>query len=331
MQRRWSLWIYAVILLGLVALPLLPFATNSTLTSLISLFILAALASSWNILAGFVGRISLGHAAFFGLGALTTRQLWLVYEWQIVPAWVAGGLVAAAAALILGVPALRLKGIYFSVGTLALAEALRLTVNNTLPRLSRLPGPELRSYDINPRYYFCLFVLVLTVAVIYWLRGSKWGLGMRTVREDEEAAESIGVNVFRHSLLAFVLSALLAGLVGGTFGFYHVGYYPSFTFGPEWTFEALLVTFIGGIGTLAGPLVGAVFFFFTGDLLSSNPDLLNIHLIVFGVLFILVVLILPGGIIEIAEHIRKRFSHIPNDDEFIRRNKDEQIESTISG
>ncbi len=305
-KRRYTALILIVIGIALAFLPASPVGSNDILTLLITLFIIAALASSWNILAGFVGRINLGHASFFGIGALVTRELWLGADWHPALAFIVGGATAALAALIVGAPALRLKGIYFSVGTLALAEAMRLTVGTILPRVSRLPGPELRSYELAPRYLIALGVLALIVAFVYWLRQSKLGLGMMAVREDEEAAKSVGVNIFFHSLIAFILSAFFAGLAGGAFAFYHVGYYPNFPFGPEWTFEALLVTFVGGIGTLVGPLVGAVFFVMISDLLSSNPDLLNVHLIVFGALFIAVVLALPGGIIEVVTRLRRR-------------------------
>jgi branched-chain amino acid transport system permease protein len=305
-MRSWrlQLWLYLIPTVGFALLPLTPWGTSDILNLGVSLFIIAGLASSWNILAGLVGRVNLGHVAFFGLGSLITRQLWLANEWPFVAAFGAGSLVAALAAILIGIPALRLKGIYFSVATLALSEALRLTVSTNLPRISRLPGPMLREYDIVPRYYLSFAVLVLIVVVIFWLRRSKLGLGMVAVREDAEAARSVGVNVLWHSLAAFVLSAFLAGLLGGTFAYFHLSYYPSFTFGPIWTFDALLVTFIGGIGTIAGPLIGAVFFVLLRDVLASS--LVNIHLIIFGLIFIVVVLILPGGIVQIADRWRWR-------------------------
>jgi branched-chain amino acid transport system permease protein len=299
-------WRMALILsmaAGLAYIPKMTYGSENNLILLISLFTVASLASSWNILAGFVGQVNLGHAVFFGLGSLVTRQLWLVEGKSFELAFLAGGGAAALAALVVGVPALRLKGIYFSVGTLALAEALRLTVGSEYPRISRLPGPALRSYEIEPRYYLSLGVMIAIVLVVYWLRRSGLGLGMRAIREDEEAARSIGINVFLHTLFAFVLSAFLAGLVGGTFAYFHVSYYHSLTFGPAWTFDALLVTFIGGIGTLTGPLIGAAFFVLVRDELASN--LVNIHLIIFGITFILVVLILPGGLVDLSTRISR--------------------------
>ena len=140
---NWKNGSLLVVLAGFVVLPFLPFGGKDNLTLLISLFLLASMASSWNILGGYVGHINLGHGAFFGIGSLVTRALWLEYELPILIALIAGALVAAVAALIVGAPALRLRGTYFAIGTLALAEAMRLTVGNVLPRVSRLPGPAL--------------------------------------------------------------------------------------------------------------------------------------------------------------------------------------------
>lgn len=302
---NWKNALAVILVVGFVALPQLPFGGKDTLTLMISLFTLASMAASWNIMGGYVGHINLGHGAFFGIGSLVTRTLWLEYELPMIVAFIAGGIAAAIGALIIGAPALRLRGTYFAIGTLALAEAMRLTVGNLLPRVSRLPGSALRTYDIVPRYYLALAVLVLITAVLIWLSRSKLGLGMMAVREDEEAARSIGVNVFFHSMLAFVLSAFLAGLAGGAFAYFHVGYYPNYTFGPLWTFDAVTITFIGGVGTVAGPLIGAVFFVLVRDILAAN--LVNIHLIIFGIVFIVVVLALPGGLIELGERLRQRF------------------------
>jgi branched-chain amino acid transport system permease protein len=294
-KRRWLLPAGLVVLLVLI--PFLPLGSADVLTILITMFIAAALASSWNILAGFAGQISLGHAAFFGLGALVTRQLWLSGV-PFVVSFIAGGAAAAAVALIIGVPVLRLKGVYFAIGTLALAEALELTIANVLPRVSRLTGPALHGYELPTRYFLAFAVLIVIVGLAYWLSRSKLGLGMMAVREDEAAARSIGINVFLHRLTAFVLSAALAGFTGAAFAYYFASYYPSYPFSPAWTFDALLIAFVGGIGSIAGPLVGAAFFVLIQNVLAVN--LANVHLIIFGVIFIVVVLALPGGIIEVS-------------------------------
>jgi branched-chain amino acid transport system permease protein len=270
---------------------------------LTQLCLVAALASSWNILGGFAGQVNLGHAAFFGLGALTTRLLWLE-GLPLALSVVAGGLVATVFALIIGAPALRLRGIYFAIGTLALAEALHLTIANLLPGVSALPGPKLAGYQLWTRYYLTLALLLLTVAVAYWLTRSRLGLGMMAVREDDEAARSIGIHAFRHKMSALVISAFLAGLTGSAFAYFHPSYYYQFAFIPLWTFDAVLVTFVGGIGTIFGPLLGALFFVLVRDVLATN--LTNFHQIIFGVLFIVVVLVFPGGLMELWHRAIRR-------------------------
>jgi len=289
----------------IAVLLILPLVTDNdkTLTITILTFIIAALASSWNIIGGFAGQVSLGHAAFFGIGSLITRQL-LLQDVSLVVSLPASGSVAALAAIIIGFPGLRLKGIYFSIGTLALAEAIRITINNLLPGISALPASALRDYSLVPRYYLAFGILLLTVAVSFWLTRAKLGLGMMSVREDEDAARAIGVNVFLYKLIAFTLSAVLASLAGASFAYFHVSYYPSLPFSPEWTFDSLIVTFVGGVGTLAGPLLGAIFFVLIRDVLAAN--LVGIHLLIFGVLFVVVVLLLPGGMIEAWDWFRAR-------------------------
>jgi branched-chain amino acid transport system permease protein len=303
-MTKWIAGLVLLIVVVLAIVPSLPFGTDSNLTLLISVFIVAGLATSWNIVAGFAGQINLGHAAFFGLGSLTMRQLWLS-DVPFVLSFIAAGLAAAGAALFIGVPALRLKGIYFSIGTLALAQALELTVATTMPRISRLTAPMLREYELAPRYYLALVVVIAIVAASYWLSRSKLGMGMMAAREDEAAARSIGINVMLHRLIAFVLSAAFAGFTGAVFAYYQVSYYHSYAFTPLWTFDALLVTFIGGIGTLIGPLVGAAFYVVSRDFLAGV--LVNVHLAVFGIIFVFIVLALPGGIIELSSFIRRRF------------------------
>ncbi len=267
----------------------------STLTYGFLILLYAALAQSWNLLSGFGGQVNLGHAAFFGLGALVTRFLWL--KGQPLPlALAAGTATAAAAGLIVGAPSLRLHGPYFAVGTLAIAEILRITTGNLLPEVSSLPAPSLAGYNLVPRYYLALALAALVTLVAWTLTRSKFGYGLAAVREDEEVAEAIGVHAFRHKLAAFVLSSAFAGAAGGAFGYYHLSFYPQLAFNPVWTFDALLITFLGGVGTVWGPPLGAAFFLLLREVLALR--LVEIHLLIFGLLFILIVLAFPGGCVE---------------------------------
>jgi branched-chain amino acid transport system permease protein len=303
--NRKRLILLPLLVLILVLLASLPLVTDkdSTVNLAVLVLLYISLASSWNILGGYAGQTNLGHAAFFGLGTLAARHLWLSAGWPLLPSLLAGGLVAVALALLIGMPAFKLRGVYFAIGTLALAQILHVTVGNEFPTITALPVQYLVSYELVPRYYLFLALALLTVGTAYLLVNSRLGLGMMAVREEEEAAESLGVSALRHKLLALVVSAFLAGLAGGAFAYYHVSYYPQFPFGPIWTFDAVMMTYIGGTGTLVGPIIGAVFYVVVKEQLALK--LVELHLIVFGVLFILVVLFLPGGFVEAWEKIRR--------------------------
>jgi len=290
-----------LLIMTLVALPQV-IKSDSTINLAVYVLLYVSLASSWNILGGFSGQTNLGHAAFFGAGALATRFLWLS-GWNLFPSLLAGGLLAVALALLVGIPAFRLRGVYFAIGTLALSQILYITVGNTFSMISSIPAQDLAVYLLAPRYYLFLGVALLTTEAGYVLVNSRLGLGIMAIREEEDAAESLGVSALKHKLLALSVSAFFAGLTGGAFAFYHVGYYPQLTFGPEWTFDAMMMAYIGGVGTIVGPIIGAVFFVILREFLALN--LAEMHLIVFGTLFILVVLFLPGGFVGVWEKTRK--------------------------
>jgi branched-chain amino acid transport system permease protein len=286
------------------------FTTRSDLLNLgVQIFLAVVLAQSWNLLGGYTGQINLGHAAFLGLGALVTRFLW-VGGAPLIWSLMAGAAVATAFACLIGLAAFRLRGAYFAIGTLGLAEISRITVGNLLPEISTIRASELASYNILPRYYLTLALAIGCVGVVALLVPCRIGLGIRAVREDEAAAEATGVGALAHKLLALAISTALAGLAGGAFAYYHVSYYPQHTFSPAWTFDAVLMSYIGGIGTVHGPVLGAFFYVVLKELLALRW--VEFHLIIFGVLFILVVLFFPGGLVE-AWHRTSRL--------FVRRSR----------
>lgn len=292
------------IALLIILLASLPFITDkdSLINLVILIFLYVVLASSWNILGGYTGQTSLGHAAFFGIGSLVTRYLW-TGGFPYLGSLLVGAVVAVLFALLIGIPAFRLKGVYFAIGTLALGQILNITVGNVFPNISSLPVDDLAAYQLLPRYFLLFAITVITIIASYLLVNSRLGLGIMSVKEDEDAAESLGVSAIRHKLIALGLSAFFTGLAGGAFAYYHVSYYFNFPFSPVWSFDALTMVYIGGQGTVIGPVIGAVFFVLLRELLVLNLG--EYHLVVFGVLFILVVLFLPGGIVEAWEKIRK--------------------------
>jgi branched-chain amino acid transport system permease protein len=284
----------SLIALALILLPAFTPADN-VLNWLFLALLYGTLAQSWNLLGGFAGQVNLGHAAFFGLGSLVTRTLWL-NQYPLALALVAGTAVSTAMGVVIGAPSLRLRGPYFAIGTLAVAEILRITTASERPEISFLPSALLAGYNLVPRYYLALALVSAVTLVAWWLTRSRFGYGLAAVREDEVVAEAVGIHAFRHKLLAFVLSSLFAGMAGGLFAYYHVSYYLQFPFNPIWTFDALLITFLGGAGTVWGPLVGAGFFLLLRETLALR--LVELHLLIFGIIFVLVVLMFPGGFME---------------------------------
>jgi branched-chain amino acid transport system permease protein len=295
-ERRWA----AAILVALGLLVLLPLVSRreDVLNFVFLILLSVSLAQSWNIVAGYAGQVNLGHAAFFGLGALVARTLWIDGR-PILLAMLAGAAIATLFALLIGVAAFRLRGAYFAIGTLALGEISRATVSNLLPEISTLPARTIAGYRLTQRYYLALALATLSVMAVAALGGSRLGLGMRAIREDEAAAEASGVGALRLKLTALALSTGLAGLAGGLFAFYHISYYPSHPFGPQWTFDALLMTYIGGVGTLHGPVLGAVLYVVLKEYVALRW--VDFHLLIFGALFIAIVLLLPGGLVQAAE------------------------------
>jgi branched-chain amino acid transport system permease protein len=294
-------------LFAFVALALLPLLVrrDDVLNFLFLILLAITLAESWNIVAGYAGQVNLGHAAFFGLGALVARTLWFAGA-PILVAMGAGAAVATGFALLIGAAAFRLRGAYFAIGTLALGEILRTTVGNIFPEISTLPTASITAYRLSHRYYLALALATLSIAAVVGLATSRVGLGMRAIREDEEAAEASGVGALRLKLMALALSTGLTGLAGGLFAYYHISYYPSHPFGPHWTFDALLMTFIGGVGTVRGPILGAVLYVFLKEYLAVHW--VDFHLLIFGSLFIVIVLLLPGGLVQAVERARRLFA-----------------------
>jgi branched-chain amino acid transport system permease protein len=298
-RHRTAVGVGIAVVAALAVLPILV-PRDDLLNLLFLVFLYLTLGQSWNILGGYAGQVNLGHAAFFGLGSLVTRLGWLA-NWPLPLAILAGGVASVVGALVIGLPTFRLRGVYFSVGTLALAEVLRITIANTFPNVSALPVSQLAGYSLAPRYYLALALAAACVAATYLLARSRLGLGIVAVREDEDAAQATGVDALHHKIAALGLSSLFAGLAGSVFAYYHVSYYLYLPFSPVWTFDPLLIVFIGGVGTVLGPVVGAVFFVLLREFLAQV--LVEAHLIVFGILFILVVILLPGGLLEAARRV----------------------------
>ncbi len=299
------------IIVTLAAVPLLNPGTY-VLSFLFTMFMYGALAGSWNIIGGYAGYLSFGHAAFFGVGAYTTALLLFYFGWSpFLTMPLAGGMAALFAALV-GYPCLRLRGPYFSLVTLILGLAMYSLVLN-LPFTQGSTGlflPFLR-VDISTShiifYEVMLALLVLATVTLRQITRTKMGIGLAAIREDEDAAGTLGVNATRLKLQAFMLSAFLTGLVGGVYSYYKSYLDPSFVFATSISITIVLMALFGGRLTWYGPLVGAVVLSVINEILTTQAPPQTAR-IVFGALLIGVILFLPDGLMSI---VQQRLAALP--------------------
>jgi branched-chain amino acid transport system permease protein len=286
-----------VLLLALAPAGLSPFLVQF----LINLFMLAALAEGWNIIGGFTGYASFGNVAFFGIGAYTTGVLLTAAEWPFALALPAGGLLAMAFAGLIGMPILRLKGHYFAIATLGVAETMREIVYNLkiTGGGTGLTMPITRS--ALPFFYLMLGILVAVTCVNWWISASRFGYGLIAIREDEDAAAAMGINTALYKTAAFALSGLFAGLTGGVFAYWITFIDPEGVFRVIVTIQMIIMAVFGGMGTVVGPLLGALVLATVSEVLSTH--LVSLAELFNGIIVILVVLFMPKGL---ADVIRKR-------------------------
>lgn len=270
------------------------------------------LAYSWNLISGYTGYLSFGHVAFFGTGAYTVGILVTKTEIAWPVAVVAAGLLAAVVAIPLGWIMLRLRGPYFAIGMLAVAEAARLlaTVWKGLTR-GGLGIFVSTSYNVTVVYYSMLAVVVATMLLTWWVDNSRFGLRLLSIREDEVAAASLGINTTREKLTAFVLSAFFPGAIGGLYAWY-IGYIdPGSVFAITFSTNMILMTLLGGAGTFLGPLIGgAVFASVLESLWARFPE---IHIMLSGIAIMVIVLFIPDGVVSLLRRLglvaeRRKFS-----------------------
>jgi len=308
MAAHWKMLSASLVILALlIVLPLIMDLGSNVMNIMVTLFIYIILSQSWNLIGGYAGQVSLGIVAFFGVSTIVTHFLWKAGV-PIYLAISAGSLSAIVLAALIGLPTLRLRGMYFAVGTLALAQAAQTIVANIFTRSVSMPGSFSASYSLTPRYYLGLLLVVIAMTVVYCVTRSRIGLAMVAIRDDEQAAQVTGVNVFKYKVIALLISAILAGLAGGLYAYVRLSFWQiSIVFSPSWTFDALLAVVIGGAGTLGGPVIGSIFLVVLSEIFANTLG--QAHLIIFGFLFILVVLFLPQGLMGGVDLVRAHMYH----------------------
>jgi branched-chain amino acid transport system permease protein len=302
--------------LALIALTLplwLPSAYHLHVAIMAGIF--GVLALSLNLLLGYTGQLSLGHAAFFGIGAYTSALLTVTLEWSFWPALAAAIALAGAAGWLIGRLSLKLRGAYFVLVTISFAGVISLVSVNWIELtngplgLPGVPAPELGPWSLRTKtayYYLVLTAVALSYLVSRRLVGSRIGRAFVALRENEALAESIGIDVTHYLVLAAVVSAAMAGLGGSLYAHYTRFVSPEvFLF--SYTVTMVIMVVAGGKGTLAGPLVGAVLFTALPEALRAATSW-QWQMLAYGVLLVLLVVFMPRGIVP---HINASFSRTP--------------------
>ncbi len=287
-------------LLALVLLAAAPLtASNGMLNLLAEILLVFVMAQMWNLLAGYAGLMSLGHQAFVGVGAYSL--FWFANTFEI-PAYFAipvAAVASAAAAVLIAPLVFRLRDAYFAIGMWVFAEILRvLTANSDVLRSNMgMPLSVIRIMDRSwfaPVSYWCALALTAgTAAMMVWLMRSRLGLALRAVRDNDLAAASLGVDVWRARFIAFVLSATLCGTAGGTYFMTTLYVDPNSGFDVNWMVVMLFIVVIGGIGTLEGPAVGTAIYFATRELLPLEGSW---YMVLMGGVAVVTMLVAPRGI-----------------------------------
>ena len=306
---------FACLLVAILALGLPLVVRSATyLHILILLYFYAYLTTSWNLVGGFAGVLPLGHAAFVGIGAYTSTILYLQYGFSPWLGMIIGGILATIVGILIGLPTFKMRGAYFALATIAFAEGIRVMIENidklgpfiiNGPRGLQIPPLNLGLGNFmfaskEPYYYIILIMLVAVLLLTYSISRSKLGYYLNAGGEEPEAAMALGVNVARAKLIAMAMSSFLTALAGTFYAQFTLYIHPKSVISLDLSFEIAFIALIGGRGSIAGPVLGALLLRPVSDFsrIYFGDTLPGLHLIIFGVVLILVMLYQPRGLQE---------------------------------
>jgi branched-chain amino acid transport system permease protein len=294
---------------GILVLLVAPLLTSNPFFQHLMIMVLfwTLLGASWNLLGGFAGQVSFGHATFLGIGAYVTMLFYLSLGLSPFLGMLAGGVIGALFALPIGLICFRLRGPYFSLATLAVAEIVRLVALNweqltagpmgllitTLPRIS-IASMTVDWESKIPFYYLAVALALFAMGLTYVVSRSRLGAYLMAVREDMDSAEAAGIDTARTRVVALVLSAFVVGLAGGFYALYFRYVDPDAVFAISLSVEMVFIAVVGGLATTAGPIVGAVVLVGIGEIFRER--FAAGHLIFYGLFMMLVIRYLPEGI-----------------------------------
>jgi branched-chain amino acid transport system permease protein len=291
------------------------FAVNFGVMALFYAFI----GQSWNIAGGFAGQLSFGHVVFFGAGAYASTILQMRYgfsPWLGLPASALAGALVGWVIAFLSFRA-GLKGSYFALITLAFAEVLRIVANSVeitggglgmlIP--AKRSAANFQFADRTGFYFVILALTVASIAVAVWLKHSRFGAQLAAIRENEDAARALGIDVYAEKVKVMILSGAMCGLGGCFFAQYFLYIDPIIVFGVDKSVEMLLVSMIGGAGTVYGPLIGAVLLAGISDATRALTDVQGLSLVLYGTLLVIIIAFLPNGLIDLFQRWGRRRRH----------------------
>ncbi len=304
-------------LIGLLLLAFgLPLIVRSAtyLHILVLLYFYAYLTTSWNLVGGFAGVLPLGHSAFVGIGAYTSTVLFLQYGISPWIGMLVGGMIATCAGVLIGLPTFKMRGAYFALATIAFAEGFRVIIENVDyigpfningPRGLQIPPLDTGFVNFmfagkEPYYYIILVMLICVLLLTYFISRSKLGYYLNAGGEEPEAAMALGVNVSRAKLTAMAMSSFLTAMAGTFYAQFSLYIHPKSIISLDLSFEIAFIALIGGRGSIAGPILGALLLRPVGDFsrIYFGDTLPGMHLIIFGLVLILVMIFQPRGLQE---------------------------------
>lgn len=256
------------------------------------------LAIAFDVIAGYTGYLNFGHGAFFGMGAYTIAILMMKANWPFALALPAGGVVAGIAALIAGLPTLRLKGAYFAIATWALSRAIQQLA--LISEVTGGPDGMRLTAFLNPEFfYYMMLIVVGGTFILLWflLERAPFGLKLKAIREDELGAQALGLNPTKLKMQSFILSAVPTGILGGVYAYWITFIDPASTLGDMVSDQAVVMVVFGGMGTLIGPVIGALLIFtFKTIFWAYLSDYQLLYLIILGALIAVSVIFIPNGL-----------------------------------
>lgn len=264
------------------------------------------MAESWNMLAGYTGYMSLGHSAFFGVGCYAFTLSIIKLKLNFILALIISGLIPGVLALIIGFILMKgkIRIAYFAIMTLGLNEILRTIITNT-EALGSSYGFTLPPMPPLAGYYICLILAICSVLVTIGIEKSKFGIGLKSILEDEEVADSIGINTYKYKVSVFIVSSVFPGILGAIMAWNWSYVDPYLAFDLALSIQCVVMAIFGGTGTIWGPVIGAICLSILIELLWVRIP--YFHAIIFSLLVVIIVLKLPGGLVEFSEKIFSRF------------------------